>query len=157
MSELAMNGETVVVTAGDVFERGFAGVVGQRSLGMADQSAAALSFFLDAEGAFVLAETYDEVSGAWKFNAPMVGFGAGAWVLAMAHRGGVEIAPACGEYEVVSLPLDGGLSVVDAGTQAAGDAGMNAPQPPKGCGCDASPSLVCLLVCLIARRRSPKG
>ena len=44
-----------------------------------------------------VAETYDENSGAYAFNSPMIGFGAGAWVLALAARG-APVDPACGAY-----------------------------------------------------------
>ena len=46
----------------------------------------------------MVAETYDEVTGTYKFNTPMLGFGAGAFTLAMAHRAGDFGEPACGAY-----------------------------------------------------------
>ncbi len=46
----------------------------------------------------MVAETYDELAGTYKFNAPMLGFGAGAYALALAHRAGMLADPACGAY-----------------------------------------------------------
>lgn len=46
-----------------------------------------------------VAETYDETTGAYKFNAPMVGFGAGAWIIAVNHaKNAYPVDPACGAY-----------------------------------------------------------
>ena len=47
---------------------------------------------------FMTAETFDEVTGEYKFNTPMLGFGAGAYALALAHRAGALDDPACGAY-----------------------------------------------------------
>jgi hypothetical protein len=47
---------------------------------------------------WMVAETYDEVAGTYKFNSPMLGFGAGAYALALAHRAGAFADPACGAY-----------------------------------------------------------
>lgn len=47
-----------------------------------------------------VAETYDEETGKYKFNAPMVGFGSGAFTLALFARDGVLVDPACGAYFV---------------------------------------------------------
>lgn len=44
-----------------------------------------------------VAETYDENTGTYKFNAPMLGFGAGAYILALTARGGTS-DPACGDH-----------------------------------------------------------
>ncbi|MEZ4453907.1 MAG: glycoside hydrolase family 15 protein [Nannocystaceae bacterium] len=48
----------------------------------------------------MVAETFDESTGVYKFNTPMLGFGAGALALAMVHRGGGfgSDDPACGAY-----------------------------------------------------------
>jgi uncharacterized protein (TIGR03382 family) len=46
----------------------------------------------------MVAETYEETTGEYKFNAPMLGFGAGAYTLALFHRSGRGISPACGAY-----------------------------------------------------------
>jgi GH15 family glucan-1,4-alpha-glucosidase len=51
-----------------------------------------------------VAETYDETSGNYKFNSPMMGFGAGAFILALAARNDAP-DPACGAYfDESSLP-----------------------------------------------------
>jgi MYXO-CTERM domain-containing protein len=46
----------------------------------------------------MVAETYDRDDGTYQFNTPMLGFGAGAYALALAHRSGAAIDPACGEF-----------------------------------------------------------
>lgn len=85
----------------------------------------------------LIPETFDEGTGAWKFNAPMVGFGAGVYALALAHRGGVALEPACGAYEDAPS-MDGGVDAgmqMDAGTPDAGtvDAGVaDAGRPDAG-------------------------
>jgi MYXO-CTERM domain-containing protein len=54
-----------------------------------------------------IGETYDRITGDYTNNAPMVGFGSGAWILAMNHRAGTwEIGNACGVYPDESLPGD---------------------------------------------------
>lgn len=60
-----------------------------------------------------VSETYDEATGAYKFNAPMVGFGAGAYALALANRQQPLDDPACGAYfdeSSGSSSSSGGLS-----------------------------------------------
>lgn len=46
----------------------------------------------------MVAETFDENDGTYKFNTPMLGFGAGAYILALAHRADPQADPACGGY-----------------------------------------------------------
>jgi MYXO-CTERM domain-containing protein len=46
----------------------------------------------------MVAETYNATTGVYENNTPMLGFGAGAWALAMAHRAGDYQDPACGEF-----------------------------------------------------------
>ena len=47
----------------------------------------------------LVGETYDQSSGAYRNNAPMIGFGSGSWISAMWQRyGGRQDAPACGVY-----------------------------------------------------------
>jgi MYXO-CTERM domain-containing protein len=46
----------------------------------------------------MVAETYNATTGVYENNTPMLGFGAGAWALAMAHRAGDYQDAACGEY-----------------------------------------------------------
>ena len=139
-----------------------------RAAGRTSRADALLTFTTGQSSAngLVLAETYEETTGAWKFNAPMVGFGAGAWVLAMAHRGGLAVTPACGNFDEPA-PVDAGIPdagtdagmtpVVDAGTLDAGasstDAGTTTPKKPQGCGCTSMPMLTGLaLVMLLVRR-----
>ncbi|MDP2274696.1 MAG: glycosyl hydrolase [Archangium sp.] len=124
------------------------GAMAMRAAGRSSRADALLEFTRGqgAANALVFAETYEENSGAWKFNAPMVGFGAGAWVLALAHRGGLAITPACGAFEEPEVMVGVDAGVVDAGTMAS-DAGVDPPQPPSGCGCTSAPmvSLFALL------------
>ncbi len=81
-----------------------------------------------------VAETYDENTGAYKFNSPMAGFGAGAYMLALLAREAPE-DPACGAYFDESLlpPIQqgqggagGSAGMAGAGGQAAGAAGQSA-------------------------------
>jgi len=46
----------------------------------------------------MVAETYNATTGVYENNTPMLGFGAGAWALAMAHRAGDYQDAACGEF-----------------------------------------------------------
>ncbi len=68
----------------------------------------------------MVAETYDELLGTYKFNTPMLGFGAGAFALAMAHRAGDFADPACGAYfdegEVGGTDSDSGDPTTGTGT-----------------------------------------
>ncbi len=51
-----------------------------------------------------VAETWDADTGVYRFNAPMMGFGAGAWLAAVAVREGRDlVGPACGAYLDESL------------------------------------------------------
>mgnify|MGYP002777791718 CR=1 FL=1 len=69
---------------------------------------------------WMTAETFDEFDGTYKFNAPMLGFGAGAYALALAHRAGAFNDPACGAYFDES---QGGTSTGDPGDSTTGDPG----------------------------------
>lgn len=63
----------------------------------------------------MVAETYDANTGVYENNTPMLGFGAGAWALAMAHRAGDYRDPACGEFwEGGGGETTGGESTGDA-------------------------------------------
>ncbi|WP_163991411.1 glycoside hydrolase family 15 protein [Pyxidicoccus caerfyrddinensis] len=92
-----------------------------------------------------VAETYDESNGRYKFNAPMVGFGAGAYVLALAQRAAATEDPACGAYfdestltkEPDAGTPDAGTQVPDAGTQPP-DAGTSTDGDVGGGGCNAT-------------------
>lgn len=129
--------------------------------------------------ALLIPETFDEGSGAWKFNAPMVGFGAGVYALALAHRGGVAVEPACGAYVDAPEAQDGGVDagvedagvmdagvpdagrpdagggVVDAGDAGKADAGTGPGDGGGGCGCTAVdvPGGLWLVALLALRRR----
>ena len=74
-----------------------------------------------------VAETYDETTGQYKFNSPMVGFGAGAYILALAQRGGLDEEPACGAYfDESTLPPLGAGGAGAGGSGASGAAGKSA-------------------------------
>ena len=106
-----------------------------------------------------IAETYEEHTGAWKFNAPMIGFGAGAYALSLMERARPD-GPACGAYHPEPKPP------ADAGTPDAGitpDAGApggegDGGEPPAGCGCGSASGaiggLAMLLLLGLARRRA---
>jgi hypothetical protein len=47
----------------------------------------------------LVGETYDQNTGVYRNNAPMIGFGSGSWISAMWQRhGGRAVEPACGVY-----------------------------------------------------------
>ena len=75
--------------------------VAARELGETALADALLSWITEQSVANYLAigETYDPVSGDYTNNAPMVGFGAGAYIAALNHRAGLlTIEAACGSY-----------------------------------------------------------
>ncbi len=107
-----------------------------------------------AANAGVIPETYDEATGAWKFNAPMIGFGAGAYLLSLAAPEG----PACDVYfDEGGTTTDGGMMPADAGTMT-GDAGTMMPVVRgKGCACSSAPvglALAALALRRVGRRRT---
>ena len=68
----------------------------------------------------LVGETYDQSSGAYRNNAPMIGFGSGSWISAMWQRyGDRQDAPACGIYfeddPLFGPDLPAGDTGVDAG------------------------------------------
>jgi MYXO-CTERM domain-containing protein len=69
-----------------------------------------------------VAETYDENTGTYKFNSPMLGFGAGAYILALAAR--TEPSdPACGAHfdeSVLPPPEQGGSGSGGSGQSGSG-------------------------------------
>jgi hypothetical protein len=92
----------------------------------------------------LIPETFDEKTGAWKFNAPMVGFGAGAYALALADRDLAD--PACGSYfsepGLIEEPPDAGPDPMTVGPKSPGTtAPMRHP-----CGCSEGPGVAVLLV-----------
>ena len=76
------------------------GAVAARLMGDTMRSERLIKWVRDQASANYLevAETYDENTGEYKFNAPMVGFGAGVFALAVAARDGLVTGPACGAY-----------------------------------------------------------
>jgi len=90
------------------------GAIAKREAGDAARADRLLAWVRDQAVAnyLAVAETFDENEGTYKFNTPMVGFGAGAYALAVLHREGLAVEPACGAY--YDLP---------AGTGGAGGAG----------------------------------
>jgi hypothetical protein len=71
-----------------------------------------------------VSETYDEGTALYKFNAPMIGFGAGAFTLAVANRASALDDPACGAYfDESTLSGSGGGSTTGAGGSSATGAG----------------------------------
>ena len=91
----------------------------------------------------LIAELYDRTDASYTGSVPMVGFGAGAYVLALWQRG--PVAPTQGD-----------------GPAADRDAGLGAPASPGGC-CDANTSgprapILPMTIALGAlRRRSRSG
>jgi MYXO-CTERM domain-containing protein len=63
----------------------------------------------------MVAETFNATTGVYENNTPMLGFGAGAWALAMAHRAGDYQDAACGEF------WDGGSGETTGGETTTGD------------------------------------
>jgi MYXO-CTERM domain-containing protein len=97
-----------------------------------------------------ISETYDEGNGKYKFNAPMVGFGAGVYALALAERQAPLDAPACGAYfdeSTLSTTTSSGSETTAAattgsgGTGGAGGAGGTGGtgESDSGCGCNFAP------------------
>ncbi|MBL8969211.1 MAG: glycosyl hydrolase, partial [Myxococcales bacterium] len=73
------------------------GAIALRLAGETDRADALTDWVLaQAQANFgMVAETYDEATGVYKFNTPMLGFGAGAYALALAQRAGAFADPAC--------------------------------------------------------------
>ncbi len=70
-----------------------------------------------------VAETFDENEGTYKFNTPMVGFGAGAFSLAILQREGISSEPACGAYYDSASGEGGGGTGGGGGGSSAGVGG----------------------------------
>jgi MYXO-CTERM domain-containing protein len=64
----------------------------------------------------MVAETYNATTGIYENNTPMLGFGAGAWALAMAHRAGDYQSAACGEFWEGGSGETSGGETTDDGT-----------------------------------------
>lgn len=108
----------------------------------------------------ILSELHDELTADYVGEAPMVGFGAGAYLLALIDRGAPAV-PACGDYAPEPpefFPDAGADAAAGADASPATDAG---PKPPPtgagGCSCNQStePSFspLALVVLLALRRR----
>ncbi len=125
------------------------GAVALRMAGDTARSDALLGWVREQSAANYLAvsETYDEGNGTYKFNAPMVGFGAGVYALALAHRGGQEVEPACGAYFVEGAGGAGGAGGTTGGTTSSssgagpgsGAGGGQGESDDGGCGCRMAP------------------
>ncbi len=92
----------------------------------------------------MVAETYDEQTGVYKFNAPMAGFGSGAYVLSLANRAGKFTSPACGAYFDESDLSGAGGSGSSSSTSGsgAGSGGNPASGEEGGCACRSAGSVV---------------
>jgi GH15 family glucan-1,4-alpha-glucosidase len=103
-----------------------------------------------------IGEVFDEGKGTYKFNSPMIGFGAGAYALALQQLGN-KPDPACGAYHE-----EGGGGAGGAGG-ASGDTARG--EGKSGCSCElAGPGslggrsvLAALVVVGLARRRARRG
>ncbi len=82
-----------------------------------------------------IAETYDEQTGVYKFNAPMMGFGAGAYLLALGARGAAP-DPACGAYadESGGAGAAGSGGAGSGGASGAGASGAGSGGAPMSAG-----------------------
>ncbi len=102
------------------------GAIALRLAGQTDRADALTDWVLAQSQAnyHMVAETYDEATGVYKFNTPMLGFGAGAFALAMAQRAGAFAEPACGAYLVEDgNGTDTGSSGGDSSGSTASDSG----------------------------------
>jgi hypothetical protein len=111
-----------------------------RALSITGDSAAAadlLAWNVDqaTENFGIFAELHDRMTADYRGAIPMVGFGAGAYVLAMLDRGVAEPAP-CGGFAPEPPVDDGDAGIVDAATDARGGAidGGASPEPPLEAG-----------------------
>ncbi len=76
------------------------GAMAWRAAGDETRAAAMLQWILAQSLAnyLMVAETFNAQTGVYENNTPMLGFGAGAWTLAVAHRAGKFQDAACGEF-----------------------------------------------------------
>ena len=118
-----------------------------------------------------IGETFDPVTGDYTNNAPMVGFGPGAWILAVHAREGDAVEPACGawlEDEEAPGGDDDDATVDDDDATADDDDATGGPADDDdstpvgttydGCACDAGASAAPLLPLVLGlrRRRRPR-
>jgi MYXO-CTERM domain-containing protein len=115
------------------------GAIAKREAGDGERADRLMAWVRDQAHANYLsvAETFDENDGTYKFNTPMVGFGAGAYALAVLHREGLVSEPACGAYYDMASGTGGaggagattgvGGASASSGTGGAGGAGGTEP------------------------------
>ncbi|MGK3966925.1 glycoside hydrolase family 15 protein [Sorangium sp. So ce118] len=132
------------------------GAVAARLMGDDARSDRLIRWVLDQSAAnyLAIAETYDEASGVYKFNVPMIGFGAGVYALALAARDGLVVGPACGAYfdegaasgsgaggGPASGSGAGGGPASGGGGAGGGDGGSDGGAgDDAGCGCRLAPA-----------------
>ena len=121
------------------------GAVATRRMGDAARSDRLLAWVRDQSlvNYLAISETYDEGNGKYKFNAPMVGFGAGVYALALAERSTPLDGAACGAYfdeSTLSTTTSSGTGTAAAttGTGGAGGSGGSG-ESDGGCGCGLAP------------------
>ena len=154
--------------------------VGLRETGQTGASDVLIDWITDQSTLNYLAigETYDPNTADYTNNAPMVGFGSGAYIIAINHReGGYEVEPACGFWPSEGTGDDDtgddddddtGDDDDDTGDDDDDDTGDDdtgddddtiAVSPVPGCSCESSvaasstPWWLALLVPVAARRR----
>jgi MYXO-CTERM domain-containing protein len=125
------------------------GSVATRRMGDAARSDKLLAWVRDQSllNYLAISETYDEGNGKYKFNAPMVGFGAGVYALALAERSAPLDDAACGAYfdeSTLSASTSSGSGTgATTGTGGAGGAGSGGSgsggESDGGCGCGLAP------------------
>lgn len=139
------------------------GAVATRLMGDEKRSDRLLAWVRDQSllNYLAVAETYDEGSGKYKFNAPMVGFGAGVYALALAARAGVLVDPACGAYFIEGSSSSSSSSSSGAGGAEPSGSGGAGSGDDGGCGCRSAQrapggalSLAALIAALGYTRRS---
>jgi MYXO-CTERM domain-containing protein len=148
--------------------------VAARKVGREDLSDALIDWVTAQSTANYLAigETYDPVSADYTNNAPMVGFGPGAWIYAVHQREGLlSIDAACGEWPVGPGDDDDAVDdddaaddddVVDDDDAADDDDSVVTGAAVDGCGCSgasdgASLSALALVLGISRRRRKSTG
>ncbi|WP_438008024.1 glycoside hydrolase family 15 protein [Sorangium sp. So ce321] len=133
------------------------GAVAARLMGDDARSDRLIRWVLDQSAAnyLAIAETYDEASGVYKFNVPMIGFGAGVYALALAARDGLVVGPACGAYFDEGAASGSGAGGGPASGSGAGggpasggggpgggdgDSDGGGAEDDAGCGCRLAPA-----------------
>jgi len=85
-------------------------------------------------------ELYDPATGNYEGSPPMVGFGAGAYVIGLTDRG-VPLTPSCGAFAAETTALADAGAAIDAGANDGGgprgDGGGDAGVTPREGGLDA--------------------